>query len=1170
MPEQDTIRYLSVASWNINGITDRSQDKFFLSELSKHDIVFLLETHVRDTDVLSFEGFHCIQVNHHKVKANGKTDGGIAMLCKPHLQHGITTVNKSHDDYVWFKLDKAFFGLENNIYLCAAYLPHGNSCYLVEREQDVLESIESDITKYTHDGYIMLLGDLNARTGTLSDYIVDDNDRISCEDHLYKVDDTISPRKNEDTIVNNRGEKLGELCVQCQLRILNGRTLGDSRGYFTCHRPQGSSTVDYMILSEELLHRITYFHVHNKLHISDHCKISMQITCHINKACHENITLSPLPRTYKWNDQSISQYQAALADPQIQTQVQKLFELKTAPSEPSINKQIQILYNIFHEAAAQSLAPKKTHSTKPKNKPWFNHTLRQLRQNVNTKGKLLKQFPYDPVIRGSYHKLLKDYNRTRKFYHRQFKQKIINELDELRENAPRHYWKLLSKLKNEEQGNVMLDQIKPQDWLFHFKNLNMKSQNPLPTIPLDQLPADKIEPSLNFQIEERETLTAIRNLKNGKASGPDGICNEMIKYGQHIFSKPLTKIFNAILDSGSYPTTWAQGHISPIHKTGNPLDANNYRGITIGSCVAKVFNTILNKRLDKYLSDNDIIHETQIAFQKNSRTSDHMFILRTLIDNTVSRKKKKLYTCFVDFRKAFDSLSHDAVFHKMKRNGINGRFLDTIQNMYQKTSLCVKTNGKLTPSFPGEVGVRQGDVLSPNLFKIFINDLPDFIGCSNDPPQLNCKPINCLLYADDLVLLSESQTGLQSSLERLQQYCTKWGLQVNIDKTKVIIFNTGKTKSHDRFTIGTHSIECVDNYKYLGINFNSSGSFDVAQASLYNKGLKAFFKLAKMLSTERASANTAMHLFDHTIKPILLYASEVWGTFKTNLKRITNNPNNVLEKAYEKLKAEKVHLKMCRYTLGVGPKTSITAIRGETGRLPVYVDIATGILKYLHHISNSNSDLLKQALLTNQQLNVQNKQCWLTWAQTIINEAGMTYQLVQQPTGKWLARAKKTLRIKYTSHWRTELYTEKWGNKQGNKLRTYRKFKTCFTQEPYLNIIVDRDIRKNIARLRTSSHALRIETGRYDGINPEHRLCTHCNSGEVENEEHFLTSCSIYQAERVYLFSVAQTACQNFNNLNGENKMIWLLSAEQPDVVLAVAKFTQKSFQIRKQLTILT
>ena len=117
------------------------------------------------------------------------------------------------------------------------------------------------------------------------------------------------------------------------------------------------------------------------------------------------------------------------------------------------------------------------------------------------------------------------------------------------------------------------------------------------------------------------------------------------------------------------------------------------------SCLGKLFNTVLNRRLDKYFEDNNIIKEVQIGFQKESRTTDHMFVLRTLIEKYTIQNKSKLFTCSVDFRKAFDSVSHQALFLKLKSNGISGLFYNIIKSMYTDNILRVNLGIKLQVNF---------------------------------------------------------------------------------------------------------------------------------------------------------------------------------------------------------------------------------------------------------------------------------------------------------------------------------------------------------------------------------------------------------------------------------------------------------------------------------------
>ena len=190
----------------------------------------------------------------------------------------------------------------------------------------------------------------------------------------------------------------------------------------------------------------------------------------------------------------------------------------------------------------------------------------------------------------------------------------------------------------------------------------------------------------------------------------------MVKSAHNFILPSLKILFNKILLSGIYPKNWANGYISPIFKTGCKEDPNNYRGITVTGCLGKLFNTILNARLDKYLSENNLINNCQIGFSKASRTSDHMFVVKCIIDHYFA-KGSKIYSCFVDFKKAFDSVLQTAILIKLVRMDINGLFYNIIKSMYSQSLLCVKVNSKITNTFQSLVGVRQGDVYSKFFYK---------------------------------------------------------------------------------------------------------------------------------------------------------------------------------------------------------------------------------------------------------------------------------------------------------------------------------------------------------------------------------------------------------------------------------------------------------------------
>ena len=231
-----------------------------------------------------------------------------------------------------------------------------------------------------------------------------------------------------------------------------------------------------------------------------------------------------------------------------------------------------------------------------------------------------------------------------------------------------------------------------------------------------------------------------------------------------------------------------------MHNSGNKDDPSNYRVICISSCLGKVFCSILNTRLLNFSNNHKILHRYQIGFLPGHRASEHIFSLRTLIDQHVTHcPRGKLYTCFVDFKKAFDSIWHQGLLYKLLKYNIGGSFYKIISSMYSNSICCVKDNYTRSEFFNYDKGVRQGCILSPLLFNLYLNELP-FILNNNATRWFSLK-LNCLLYADDLPLISNSAEGLQQSLDRLSKCCQDWLLKINPAKTKVIVFQKKSRKS---------------------------------------------------------------------------------------------------------------------------------------------------------------------------------------------------------------------------------------------------------------------------------------------------------------------------------------------------------------------------------------
>ena len=356
-------------------------------------------------------------------------------------------------------------------------MPPANSTYTKQLSYDIFELIEKDLLYYKGKGDVLMCGDFNARTATELDVIINDSSKYIPLFNSYKIDNTTRVRRSHDTVLDTRGKELLEFCIENQLRIMNGRCLGDIFGHFTCFNPLGQSTVDYLLASEKITNQILYFKVSDFIPIlSDcHCKISWEILAkfqHLQSSISEE-SLHKVPINYIWTEDSDLRFREALNSPNIQTKINNFLKTSAMCTHDTVPDVISEFENIILSAAELSLKKPnfKNKNKKNKHRKWFDADLGKLRAQVFAHGKLYGKFPKDPIIKGHYYKLYREYNKLRRMKCRKFKNDIIEKLDSLRIDDPKQYWKLVNDLRAEKADSTIYS-VEPNKWLNHFKSLH--------------------------------------------------------------------------------------------------------------------------------------------------------------------------------------------------------------------------------------------------------------------------------------------------------------------------------------------------------------------------------------------------------------------------------------------------------------------------------------------------------------------------------------------------------------------------------------------------------------------------------------------------------------------------------------------------------------------------
>ena len=531
--------------------------------------------------------------------------------------------------------------------------------------------------------------------------------------------------------------------------------------------------------------------------------------------------------------------------------------------------------------------------------------------------------------------------------------------------------------------------------------------------------------------------------------------------------------------------------------------------------ISKLYATILDERVHTWAESYNIRAEGQAGFRRGRGTIDNVFILKTLLDQrhhtskTHSRRKTpKLYTCFVDFKKAFDTVPRVILWEVLKKAGVGPRMLTALQSMYNMDKACVRTANGLTQPFPCTIGVKQGCPLSPNLFGLFLDGLEGLLKevPGADAPSLAGLVVPLLLYADDLVLISTTQSGLQRLMDRLERFCEDRRLTVNIEKTKTLVFGARK-RLKTPITLKGMPIEQVESFKYLGLIFHQNCSFKLAIDTLLASALKATFGLHRQCANLRTiDPRLKCQLFDALVYPILSYGCEIWGS------------NSLYGEDLERW-----HRQFMRQVLGLPSHSPSSMLYGELGRMPLRHRWYKQTLRFWNRLLCAEpSDLLWSAFCEESRI-----------AREVVGSGSTHHDIWSCHVEKMVVENAPSEPISVYEKIHINEYSKGFFRSFRSKAMCdtstmgfyYKTFKQKHEFSPYLSMVKNRHFRHILTRFRCGSHWLEISQGRYSNTPRDKRCCPNCTS-IVEDEQHFLLECPMYNDLRQRFSSVFREDCR--------------------------------------------
>ena len=454
---------------------------------------------------------------------------------------------------------------------------------------------------------------------------------------------------------------------------------------------------------------------------------------------------------------------------------------------------------------------------------------------------------------------------------------------------------------------------------------------------------------------------------------------------------------------------------------------------------------------------------------------------------------RRLYVAFIDFEKAFDSVSRKLLWPILIKNGVKGKLFRCIRSIYVNVKARVRGGVDVTDYIMCTRGVKQGDVCSPVLFSLFINELALEI-INNGKHGVTLSPdlieLFILLFADDIVLLAETAVGLQNQLNNLYRAASQLELKVNMDKSNIIVFRKGGFLGrYERWIYGSSEITVVNSYKYLGIYFSTKLSFKYACEDLANRAKKALLRiLCVIYKLECNSVQLYFKLFDAQVQPVVQYGAEIWG-LGTAAQNIEN-----------------VHLFAMKKFLGVEPRTPNDFLYGDLGRYPIYLNSYVKCISYWLKLLCMDEDRLpRKAYKMLYVLDEKGKHTWATDVRTTLCRYGYAMVWIYQGVGcinAFLSNFKQRI---IDCRW------QDWNNhiESSERFHFYRSFKSGKDTEPYVLLNISRFVKSALTRFRFGISAITVHSLRFKRTDTRDLLCPLCKSA-TEDEIHFVLCCPAY------------------------------------------------------------
>lgn len=723
-----------------------------------------------------------------------------------------------------------------------------------------------------------------------------------------------------------------------------------------------SSFIDHVFVSDSIRHSIINAELHDTgVNLSDH----IPVVYSFNWSVSAQVLLSPEPHSkkyYSWRwDKSDLNYYYQCTDQLLRAvHMPSLCDCKfgciNISHLHSINQYYENIVAALHHAASTAICQVPCNSLKPywideldnlKSDSIFWHNLwtqaGRPSSGVLHRIRLSCKAKYKLAIRAAY---------------ANFENKLSEELSVhfMKKNIP-DFWKTWnSKFKKNVCKRVNLDGCTNDEetankFAAHFNNVFCKSSDDTSAYDdylrkRSECLLDMDNPQCSYECIDKINVEVIeqslKRLKFGKAAGPDDLCAENVHYAHPALIVHLKQLFKLILIHGFVPNSFGVGLSVPLvkDKAGNINNMDNYRAITLSPIISKLFEIVLLHICDDVL-DTDAL---QFGFKDKIGCADAIFTLKSTLEYFVKRGSS-VYIASLDISKAFDRVNHYKLYNSLLCAGVPVVIVDVLYNWYSKLVFAVRWNNSVSVQFSVGSGVRQGSCLSPAVFNVFMNCFIVQLKALRTGCHVTSLFIGCILYADDILLISPSVNGLQKMLDKCSEVASDLSLSFNVLKSHCIAVGKLHKCIINPMTLCGNSVDWCSSIKYLGIHIlgGKHVKFDI------NPCKRAFYAACNSIFTYGCNINelALLSLQESYSLSILMYAAPALSLSNRQIDELGACWNSVIRRIF-----------------GYGRTESVKAVLLGLGRLNVKHLIMERKIKFFRHLWFSENNIMHNIFIS--------------------------------------------------------------------------------------------------------------------------------------------------------------------------------------------------------------